>query len=85
MNKWQVQEAKARFSELLDKTKSEGPQVITRYGEDTAVVITKEQFDLYNRRKPSLIEVLLDGPIIDDLDELIGPRTDTGREVDLSR
>ena len=39
MNTWPVQDAKARFSELLDACVSEGPQVVTRRGAETAVLI----------------------------------------------
>lgn len=83
MEKWQVQEAKAHFSELIDKARNDGPQVITRYGEDTVVVLSKQQYDLLSKRKPTLIEILMSGPKFDDLDELIGPRTDMGRKVDI--
>lgn len=37
---WQVQEAKNRLSELLDKAASEGPQVITRHGRPVAKVVS---------------------------------------------
>ena len=36
---WQVQEAKQRFSELLRRSHEEGPQVITRHGEEVAVMV----------------------------------------------
>ena len=36
---WQVQEAKARFSELLQKSLAEGPQIVTYRGVETAVVV----------------------------------------------
>lgn len=41
---WQVQEAKARFSELIDAALRDGPQVVTRRGVETAVVIPIEQW-----------------------------------------
>jgi antitoxin (DNA-binding transcriptional repressor) of toxin-antitoxin stability system len=47
---WTVAEAKAKFSELIDKAKSEGPQKITKHGRTTAVV-GKGQGDL--ERSPS--------------------------------
>jgi antitoxin Phd len=40
MSTWPVQDAKARFSELLDACLSEGPQVVTRRGTETAVLVT---------------------------------------------
>ena len=43
MTKWQLQDAKARFSELIDDTLDKGPQIVTRRGIDTAVVISFEE------------------------------------------
>jgi prevent-host-death family protein len=37
---WQVQDAKARFSELLDETLEKGPQVVTKRGVETAVLVS---------------------------------------------
>ena len=37
-DRWQLQEAKQRFSELIRSVEAEGPQVVTRHGEDVAVV-----------------------------------------------
>lgn len=44
MAKWQLQEAKARFSELIDDTLEKGPQVVTRRGIDTAVVVSIDEW-----------------------------------------
>lgn len=41
---WQVQEAKARFSELLRRSLTEGPQIVTHRGVETAVVVPIEQW-----------------------------------------
>ena len=41
---WQVQEAKAQFSALLDRCEVEGPQVVTRRGVETAVVVPIEEW-----------------------------------------
>ena len=42
--KWPVQDAKSRFSELLDTTLAEGPQIVTKRGVETAVLIPIEQW-----------------------------------------
>lgn len=44
MNKWQLQDAKARFSELIEDTLAKGPQIVTRRGIDTAVVVSVEEW-----------------------------------------
>jgi antitoxin Phd len=60
MNTWPVQDAKARFSELLDACVSEGPQVVTRRGSETAVLVPIAQWKrLRDAARPSLKELLL--------------------------
>jgi prevent-host-death family protein len=59
---WQLQEAKAKFSELVQKAIDEGPQTVTRHGKDTVVVLSVEQYKKLERRRPSLLEVLMSGP-----------------------
>ncbi|MXZ63910.1 MAG: type II toxin-antitoxin system Phd/YefM family antitoxin [Chloroflexi bacterium] len=49
---WQVQEAKARFSELIETTITEGPQIVTRRGVETAVVIPIEHWRRLERNAP---------------------------------
>ncbi len=41
---WQVQEAKARFSEMLESSVSEGPQVVTKRGVEAAVLVSIDQW-----------------------------------------
>lgn len=57
---WQVQEAKAKFSELLDKALHEGPQVVSRRGVAAAVLVPIEEWERLKRRaRPSLKDLLL--------------------------
>jgi prevent-host-death family protein len=64
MTKWQLQDAKARFSELIDDTLEKGPQVVTRRGIDTAVVVSVEEWKkLRDEKRLTWKEVLLgEGP-----------------------
>lgn len=60
MHAWPVQDAKARFSELLDACISEGPQVVTRRGAETAVLVPIAEWKrLSNAARPSLKSLLL--------------------------
>jgi len=60
MHAWPVQDAKARFSELLDACISEGPQVVTRRGAETAVLVPIAQWKhLSNSARLSLKELLM--------------------------
>jgi prevent-host-death family protein len=42
--KWQIQEAKARFSEMVERTLKEGPQTVTRHGKPVAVLVRADQY-----------------------------------------
>lgn len=85
MRKWQMQEAKAKFAEVVKRAASEGPQVVTYRGADTAVVLSVEEYRRLNAARPSLVEFLLGGPKWDDETiAVINDRSkDTGRDIDL--
>lgn len=60
MATWQVQDAKARFSELLDATIKKGPQIVTRRGIETAILVPIEEWNRLQRAaRPSLKALLL--------------------------
>ncbi len=63
MRQWQLQEAKARFSELIRLARREGPQEITLHGEPAAVVVSKAAFEKLRRPKQSLVEFLRSSPL----------------------
>jgi antitoxin Phd len=60
---WQLQEAKARFSELVQRAIYEGPQTVTRHGKDAVVVISVEEFRLMEKRQIDFKEFLASGPL----------------------
>jgi prevent-host-death family protein len=60
---WTVAEAKAKFSELLDKAKSEGPQRITKHGRTAAVVVAAEEWEHKAERRGNLAEFLASSPL----------------------
>ncbi len=63
---WQLQDAKNRFSELVQRARQEGPQVVTLRGRRAAVVLSAEAYDAILRERPSLVDHLLAGPAWDD-------------------
>ncbi len=81
MARWQVHDAKSRFSELIARARSEGPQVITRHGKERAVVVSIEEYRRLEAAKPDFEAYLLSGPKVDDFE--IERPADTGREVEL--
>lgn len=79
---WQVQQAKQRLSEVLRAAQRGEPQVITRHGEDVAVVIDIASYRRLAGVQVELADYLREGPAFDDLDLR---RIDDGpREVDIS-
>ena len=60
MSQWKVQDAKARFSELLNTALKKGPQVVTRRGVEAAVVVPIEEWNrLQKAARPNLKALLL--------------------------
>jgi len=82
---WQIQTAKARFSELFRLARNEGPQRITRQGKEAVVMIADEQFEqLVGRahRPSSLVQFFRKSPLVGvklDLERV----KDEGRDVEL--
>ncbi len=63
MASWQLQDAKARFSEFLNAALNEGPQIVTRRGVETAVLVPIEEWRKTQQvRRPNIKEWLLGGP-----------------------
>ncbi len=81
MAKWQVNEAKSRFSELIELAETEGPQVITRHGKDKVIVLSVKDYRRWEAAKPDFKDYLLSGPQVDNF-EIERPH-DLGREIDL--
>ena len=76
---WQIQHAKARLSEVIERARSEGPQTITRHGAERAIVLSIEDYRALTANRPDFKEYLLGGPKVDDFS--IERDRDTGRRV----
>ncbi len=77
---WQLQDAKQRFSELVDRARSEGAQVVTRRGHEVVVVLAIERYRELIGGGDGFKDLLLSGP---DLAELEIERAGAGRVVEL--
>jgi prevent-host-death family protein len=64
---WQLQEAKQRFSELIRSVATEGPQVVTRHGEEVAVVIDIAEYRRLRGGGPDFKQFLRSAPDFDEL------------------
>jgi antitoxin Phd len=82
---WQIQSAKARFSELFRQARTQGPQRITRQGKEGVIMISAEHYDQLvgkSHQPQSLVQFFRESPLVGvelDLARDIG----AGREIDL--
>lgn len=79
MARWQVQEAKQRLSELLKSAHENGPQVITRHGEEIAVVLDMQEYRRLRGTQITFKDLLTSGPL--DVPELDLQRSDEPSRV----
>jgi antitoxin Phd len=82
---WQLQTAKARFSEVFRLARTEGPQLITRQGKEAVVMMPVEQFDqlvIRSRQPKSLVQFFRESPLV-GLDLEFDRDRDMGRDVEL--
>lgn len=63
MESWTVAEAKAKFSELIDRARSQGPQTVTRKGRSAVVVVSVEEWERKTRRTGNLAEFFAASPL----------------------
>lgn len=61
---WQLQEAKARLSELVRSAAKDGPQEITVHGQTAAFVISRADYDKLRTKKPSFVELIRSSPLL---------------------
>ena len=62
-DRWTVASAKARFSELIDKARSDGPQTVTRNGKPAVVMVSSEEWERRTARKDNLFDFLRNSPL----------------------
>lgn len=83
--RWQLQTAKARFSELFRRARSEGPQWVTRQGKEAVVVLPAEEFERLearSRQPRSLVEFFAKSPLA-KVRISLERKVDYGRKVEL--
>jgi len=78
---WQLQEAKSKFSQVVNQALEEGPQVVTRHGKEVVVILSVEDYQKMVGPKPSLLQILLNSPLPDSGLEIERDKEDFGREL----
>ena len=79
---WTVAEAKAKFSEVIERAQKQGPQKITKNGRDAAIVVSTEEWERKTRRKGSLVEFFASSPLRSS-GLVIPPRKMSTRRIEL--
>ncbi len=83
MQTWQMQTAKARFSDVVRSAKSDGPQDITMHGKSVAVVLSRELYDRLSGNTQSLVQFMQSSPL-HGMDDVVFERDKSAaREVNL--
>ena len=76
---WQLQEAKNRFSEVVELAMKSGAQTVTKHGKPTVMIVSVEEYERSMKPKKSLIAAIRECPA--DLTGWMGPRpTDKARD-----
>lgn len=81
MATWQLQDAKTRLSEVIERAQTEGPQTITRHGTERAIVVSVKDYRALAAHKPDFKAYLLGGPKVDEF--VVERDRDSGRAIEL--
>ena len=65
LQSWQLQEAKNKLSEVIDEALHSGPQIITRHGKDTVVLVSIEQYRKLRTKRKGFVQFFRDSPLVD--------------------
>lgn len=69
---WQLQEAKNKFSQVVEKAMVTGPQIVTKHGKETVVVLSYAEYRTMISKQDNLLAFFRNSPLVDS-------------EIDLSR
>lgn len=83
MHSWQMQAAKARFSDLVQRARQEGPQEITVHGRPVAVVLSREMFDRLSGGNLSLVDFMQRSPLYGMEDIQFERDRSPGRDIEI--
>jgi prevent-host-death family protein len=78
---WQIKDARANFSALVDKAITEGPQIVTRNGKKAVVVVSAEEWLRRERHHGDLVDFFANSPLRDETIE-IDRQQDHPREIE---
>lgn len=77
---WQLQDAKSKFSQVVNRAMKEGPQIVTKHGQEVVVVLSVKEYRKLVEQKPTLLELLTNSPFAGSRLEITRDKEDFGRE-----
>lgn len=79
---WKLQDAKARFSEVVSLAEKGKPQVVTRNGKKSVTVVSTDEFERLTKPKQNLVEFMRASPLYGVELDITRDKDDTMREID---
>jgi len=80
--RWQLQEAKNKFSRLVELARQDGPQIVTKHGQEAAVLLSIDEYRRLVRPKTNLVQFFQKSPLADvELD--LTRSKETSRDIEL--
>ena len=64
-NIWQLQDAKSKFSQLVENAMTDQPQIVTKHGNNAVVVLSFEEYEKMTKPETSLVSFLRSSPLMD--------------------
>ena len=80
---WQLQDAKNKFSQVVNNAVGNGPQIVTKHGREVVVVLSFEEYQALKKPKPNILDLLMDEAFFGSELALERDREDFGREIEL--
>lgn len=79
---WQLQEAKNRFSRLVEQAQHNGPQIVTKHGRETVVIISVNEYRRLIKPKKDIVGFFQESPLVgEDID--LTRSKETARDIEL--
>jgi len=79
---WQLQEAKNRFSRLVEQAQHNGPQIVTKHGKETVVIISVNEYRRLVRPQKDIVRFFQESPLVgEDID--LTRSKETPRDIEL--
>ncbi len=81
-NHWQLQDAKNKFSSLVETAQKKGPQIVTKHGKEAVVILSIKEYKRLSKPKINLIQFFKNSPLAEEIIEF-SRNKETPRDIDL--